>query len=226
MLRIHQHTELLMANYPLPEINGVGLAQLLRHRGGSPHLVIVGVVNQELTPKEKQMLPEDIHESALDAVLETRHSKQEMIETIECHRYKRLFPNELLKDVIPIHPILTIQSDGTIESAISLALRHPELQMIPVTQDGKLIGFIETKALLNPGHWGEGRNSPVSNLMKPNSPEISLDISTPISQAIDRFAASPTFALFVCDGQRLAGIVYPSHLLQYLKEQLISKLIR
>jgi predicted transcriptional regulator len=106
---------------------------------------------------------------------------------------------------------------------MQLALSQPELQMIPVTKGETFLGWVDTKVLLNPTHWGEDRNKPVSSIMKPSSSDIAIDLSTNIAEAIDKFSSSPTSALFVCEGERLAGVVYPRNMLQYMKENMQKK---
>lgn len=223
MLRIHEQTELLIARYPLPEIRGVGFAQLLKQSDKFPNLIILVVVSQGLDRKDRRILEEQVHKGYIDAVLDSLHSKNEATKAIEFNRYKRMFPHESVKKAIKVQQISAVQSSETIESAMQLALSQPELQMIPVTKGETFLGWVDTKVLLNPTHWGEDRNKPVSSIMKPSSSDIAIDLSTNIAEAIDKFSSSPTSALFVCEGERLAGVVYPRNMLQYMKENMQKK---
>ena len=113
------------------------------------------------------------------------------------------------------HPVITISVDLPIIEAVNL-MRHERIRRTPVIKDGKLVGIVSDKDLLNASPspatalsiWEMNyllSKITVEDVMTPNV--LTVDVNTPIEEAARIMADNKVGGLPVMKEDRVVGVI-------------------
>jgi Zn-dependent protease/CBS domain-containing protein len=126
---------------------------------------------------------------------------------------KRTLEGEPVSRFMNTEPV-TIDAEATVQELVDNFIYHHHHKLYPVTQDGRLIGYVTTRDVKETPRekWSETR---ISSVVHPRSPENTVSRDTDAMEALTSMNQTRTSRLIVADGDQVAGIISLKDLLQF-----------
>jgi len=127
---------------------------------------------------------------------------------------KQSFEGKTVRHFMNPTPV-TVPSHITLQAFVDNYLYPHHYKMFPVVKDDQISGLITIQALKAHPHetW---KHLPVGKAMQLQSPDNSIDSSTPINDALNKMSETGLSRLLVVEGKKVVGIITLKDLLEYL----------
>jgi len=127
---------------------------------------------------------------------------------------KQSFEGKTVRNFINPNPV-TVPSHITLQEFVDKYIYRYHYKMYPVVKDDQMLGLITIQMLKAHPHE-EWKHLLVSKVMQLQSPDNSIDSSTPINDALNKMSETGLSRLLVVEHKKVVGIITLKDLLEYL----------